>query len=98
MKTKRIYFFCYLLLVVCLPMRSQNFKLYFSNNVSDVVNFGQIESELSGLTWREVKNGDIAGNQVEVDAVMQMFASPELTAGEETDCRARVPAAAMKLR
>lgn len=77
MKTKRIYFFCYLLLVVCLPMRSQNFKLYFSNNVSDVVNFGQIESELSGLTWREVKNGDIAGNQVEVDAVMHMFASPE---------------------
>ena len=77
MKTKRFCFFCYLLLMACLPLRSQDFKLYFSNNVSDVVNFGQIESDLSGLTWREVKNGDIAGNQVEVDAVMRMFASPE---------------------
>ena len=63
--------------MVCLPLRSQGFKLYFSNNVSDVVNFGQIESDQSGLIWREVKNGDIAGNQVEVDAVMRMFASEE---------------------
>lgn len=70
-------FLCVIAIIVCLPLRGQSFKLYFSNNVSDVANFGQIESDLSGLTWREVKNGDIAGNQVEVDAVKSMFASPE---------------------
>lgn len=75
-KLKRLVLYSCLSLIACLPLRSQDFKLYFSNNVSDVVNFEQIESDLSGLTWREVKNGDIAGNQVEVDSVMRMFASP----------------------
>ena len=77
MKTKRILLFCCLFLMICLHTRGQSFKLYFANNVSDVVNFGQIETDMSGLSWREVKDGDIAGNQVEVDAVMRMFASPE---------------------
>ena len=77
MKTKRILLSCCLILMICLHTRGQDFKLYFANNVSDVVNFGQIETDMSGLAWREVKNGDIAGNQVEGDAVMRMFASQE---------------------
>ena len=77
MKTKRRLICCFFLLMAWMPLWCQDFKLYFANNVSDVVNFSQIESDMSGLTWREVKNGDIAGNQVEVDAVMRMFASTE---------------------
>lgn len=77
MRTNRFLLFCCLFLMVCLHTKGQSFKLYFANNVSDVVNFGQIETDMSGLSWREVKDGDIAGNQVEVDAVMRMFASQE---------------------
>lgn len=75
MKFKRILFVYILAATALLPLCAQGFKLYFSNNVSDVVNFAEMESDLSGLTWREVKNGDMAGNQVEVDAVKRMFAS-----------------------
>ena len=67
-----------LLLGAALTMSAQGFKLYFANNVTDVVNFSDIESATSGLNWREVRDKEIAGNIVEVDAVKQMFASPDL--------------------
>ena len=59
-------------------LSAQDFKLYFANNVTDVVDFNDIEATTSGLEWREVKNKELAGNVVEVDAVKQMFASPEV--------------------
>ena len=68
----------YLLLSFCIVAVSQDFKLFFANNVTDVSDFNDIERATSGLNWREVANGDIAGNQVEVDAVKRMFASAEM--------------------
>ena len=70
---KRIHTIC-LLLALTLAAAAQDFKLYFSNNVTDVTDFSQIETA-EGLVWREVHNGDIAGNQIEADAVKQMFAA-----------------------
>ena len=67
---------CVLLLFCPLcELRAQEFKLFFANNVDDVSDFRDIESETSGLNWREVHDGDISGNSVEVDRVRQMFAS-----------------------
>ena len=67
-----------MLLSASLRLSAQDFKIYFANNVTDVVDFKDIESAASGLNWREVKNKEIAGNIVEVDAVKQMFASPDV--------------------
>ena len=57
---------------------AQDFKLYFANNVNDIVDFTKIEDESSPLAWREVKNGDISGNLVETSEVRNMFASTEM--------------------
>ena len=73
---RRIYTTC-LLLALTLAATAQDFKLYFSNNVTDVTDFSHIETA-EGLVWREVHNGDIAGNQIEVNAVKQMFAATEM--------------------
>ena len=67
-----------LLLVTTSLLSAQDFKLYFANNITDVIDFRDIESVASGLDWREVKDKEIAGNIVEVDAVKQMFASPDV--------------------
>ena len=57
---------------------AQDFKLYFANNVTDVLNLASIEDIESGLNWREVRNKELAGNVVEVDQVKQMFASEDV--------------------
>ena len=67
-----------LLGMTTLQVSAQDFKLYFANNVTDVVDFNNIESTSSELNWREVKNKELAGNVVEVDAVKQMFASADV--------------------
>lgn len=72
-----------LLLALSAMVWAQDFQLFFANNVTDVADFNQIELEGSGLNWREVKNGDISGNQVEVDAVKRMFASTEMKSRDQ---------------
>lgn len=72
-----------LLLALSAVVWAQDFQLFFANNVTDVADFNKIESEGSGLNWREVKNGDISGNQVEVDAVKRMFASTEMKSRDQ---------------
>ena len=67
-----------LLLLTATLLPAQDFKLYFANNVTDVLDFNSIESTESGLQWREVKDKELAGNIVEVDAVKQMFASADV--------------------
>ena len=74
----RRLFGIYLLLSLCIVAVAQDFKLFFANNVTDVTDFNDIESASSGLNWREVADGDIAGNQIEVEAVKKMFASTEM--------------------
>ena len=66
------------MLTVATLLPAQDFKLYFANNVTDVMNLGSIEEIESGLNWREVKNKELAGNVVEVDQVKQMFASEDV--------------------
>ena len=58
-------------------VKAQDFKLYFANNISDVTDFTKIEDPTSPLVWHEVKNTDMYGNLVEVNEVMEMFASKE---------------------
>ncbi len=72
------YLSTFLLLSLSIVAVAQDFKLFFANNVTDVADFNNIESDASGLNWREVANGDVAGNQVEVDAVKRMFASTDM--------------------
>ena len=67
-----------LLWAAAVSLPAQDFKLYFANNVTDVLNLGSIEEIESGLNWREVKNKELAGNVVEVDQVKQMFASEDV--------------------
>ena len=68
------------LLLLCgvIQGQAQDFKLYFANNVTDVVDFTKIEDESSPLVWREVKNNDISGNLAEVIEVRKMFDSKEM--------------------
>ena len=75
---RKIIWAVILLGMTTLQVSAQEFKLYFANNVTDVVDFNNIEAAASGLQWREVKNKELAGNVVEVDSVKQMFASPEV--------------------
>ena len=65
-------------LTVATLLPAQDFKLYFANNVTDVLNFNALEDTESGLNWREVKDKELAGNVVEVDQVKQMFASEDV--------------------
>lgn len=72
-------------LVLCLlgtlPSLAQDFKLYFANNITDVKELNTDIEKMTELDWREVKGGethDIAGNQVEVEQVMNMFAETRM--------------------
>ena len=66
---------------VTLPSQAQDFKLYFANNITDVKELTTDIDQMPELIWREVKGGDthdIAGNQVEVEQVMSMFADTRM--------------------
>ena len=69
-----------LLLLVTLTIQAQSFKLYYANNVTDVVDLDKIEDAASGLVWHEVEQGTqtVAGNLVEVNNLKQMLASTRM--------------------
>ncbi|MBQ5972003.1 MAG: hypothetical protein IJL45_06335 [Prevotella sp.] len=54
-----------------------DFDLYFANNVTDVANFDEIKNPDSGLRWTKVQTatGDMSGNYVEVDNIVEMLGS-----------------------
>ena len=54
-----------------------DFDLYFANNVTEVANFDEIKSPNSGLRWTQVQTaeGDMSGNYVEVDNIIDMLGS-----------------------
>lgn len=56
----------------------QDFRLFFANNISDLTNLDEINQGTAPLNWREVNSHDIAGNQLEVEEVKSMFASPQM--------------------
>ena len=81
--SRRLCYFVTLLLCyfVTLPSQAQDFKLYFANNITDVKELTTDIDQMPELIWREVKGGDthdIAGNQVEVEQVMSMFADTRM--------------------
>ena len=55
---KRYILLATLSCLISLTLTAQDFRLFFANNVTDVLNFDNIESTASGLEWREVKNKD----------------------------------------
>lgn len=63
-----------MLAVLAFPLSAQSFKLYYAQNVNDVAHVTPTKI-INELDWREVKNGDIDGNQVEVEEVKAMLAS-----------------------
>ena len=67
-----------LMLFYFLAATAQGFKLYYANNVTDVNDFNGIVDDDSGLNWRLVGDGDMDGNNYEVDQVRQMLASREM--------------------
>ena len=69
---KRLFIQLVLLWAV-VGLHAQDFQLYYANNIRDVADLSEITQPNSGLTWREVKSGDIAGNQIEVDGIFKMF-------------------------
>ena len=70
---KRTFFSLLLLLVTLVAQAQPNFKLYYANNVGDVAHLSRIKATDSGLKWKEIRNGDIAGNRTDVEAVKKMF-------------------------
>jgi len=54
-----------------------DFDLYFANNVTEVADFDEIKSPNSGLRWTKVQTaeGDMSGNYVEVDNIIDMLSS-----------------------
>ncbi|MBO7045165.1 MAG: hypothetical protein J6W38_02270 [Prevotella sp.] len=65
--------------VFALGAVAQDFKLYYAKNVTDVKYFSDDVNELARqLDWKEVVNGSIDGNQVEVYEVKEMLKSTRM--------------------
>lgn len=71
-----------MLLMVATGSHAQGFDLFFSNNVTDVVDLNEetIEDPNNGLVWTKVNRGtvNVYGNYVEVNQIKQMFASTQM--------------------
>lgn len=68
-----------------ITLSAQDFKLYYANNIRDVEDLSALTLANSGLNWREVKSGDIAGNQIEVNGVTEMFKSTDMKGRQDQD-------------
>lgn len=78
MKTmKKTIVTCLMLLVPAL-VAAQDFKLYYAKNVTDVTQFRDISILDRELAWREVNNGDIDGNQTDVEQLKKMLAETRM--------------------
>lgn len=72
---KRISFLLLLVMAAVAVQAQVDFKLYYANNVGDVSKLSRIKMTDSGLSWREVKDGDADGNLKDVDDVKKMFSA-----------------------
>lgn len=72
-----------LLLLLTLTAAAQDFKLFYAKNVTDVTQFRDINILDAELNWREVNNGDIDGNQTDVEQLKQMLAEPRMKGLED---------------
>ena len=77
---KKIYGLILCLMCAVVAARAQSFKLWYANNITDVVDLDNIEKEGSGLNWREVDSNaqTVAGNLVEVTILKQMLSSTRI--------------------
>lgn len=72
-----------LLLLLTLTAAAQDFKLFYAKNVTDVTQFRDINILDAELNWREVNNGDIDGNQTDVEQLKQMLAETRMKGLED---------------
>lgn len=76
-----------MLLMVATGSHAQGFDLFFSNNVTDVVDLNEetIEDPVNGLVWTKVARGmvNMYGNYVEVNRIKEMFASTQMKNREQ---------------
>ena len=77
MKRFSIFLLLTLLWLSGVKAQEPDFDLYFANNVTDVANFDEIKNPDSGLRWTKVQTatGDMSGNYVEVDNIVEMLGS-----------------------
>lgn len=76
---KRLLNVFQLLAFLSLTATAQDFKLYYAKNVTDITQFSQDNKILDPqLSWREVTNNAIDGNQVEAYELKQMLASTRM--------------------
>ena len=82
---KKIYGLILCLMCAVVAARAQSFKLWYANNITDVVDLDNIEKEGSGLNWREVDSNaqTVAGNLVEVTKLKQMLSSTRMKGLED---------------
>ena len=82
---KRLSLLITLIFTIVIVAEAQSFKLWYANNVTDVANLDDIESEGSGLNWREVDSNTqtVAGNLVEVSKLKQMLSSTRMKGLED---------------
>ena len=60
---------------------AQSFRLWYANNISDVVNLDEVEDDDSGLQWRVIEGGStvsMGGNLDEVNKIKTMLASTRM--------------------
>ena len=72
-----------LILLFTITVAAQDFKLYYAKNVTDVTQFRDINILDAELNWREVNNGDIDGNQADVEQLKQMLGETRMKGLED---------------
>ena len=59
--------------LMVMGVAAQDFKLYYAKDVTNVTDFSSTRKIAQQLTWKEVSNGAIDGNAVDVKAVTDML-------------------------
>ena len=72
-----------LILLLTITVAAQDFKLFYAKNVTDVTQFRDINFLDAELNWREVNNGDIDGNQADVEQLKQMLGETRMKGLED---------------
>lgn len=70
---KRIFSAMVLFMLLAMPAVSQDFKLYYAKNVTDVTQFRNMAEMERQLRWRQVTDGSIDGNLDDVKKVKEML-------------------------
>ena len=82
---KRLLYTLAIFWLMALAVTAQDFKLYYAKNVTNVTDFSSTRRIAQQLTWKEVVDGAIDGNAVDVKAVTDMLKDTRMKGLEDQE-------------